>query len=79
MSDSMTSHQDVMTSRERVRRTLTFASPDRAPRDLWMLGTVPVWHGEELADVLGRYPTDLPAHRLPIESSRNRPRASRQK
>ncbi len=50
---------DTMTSRERVRRTLTFESPDRAPRDLWMLGTVPVWRGEELAGVLGRYPTDF--------------------
>lgn len=50
---------ETMTSRERVRRTLTFESPDRAPRDLWMLGTVPVWFGDELADVLGRYPTDF--------------------
>ncbi len=50
---------DTMTSRERVRRTLTFESPDRAPRDLWMLGTVPVLYGDELADVLSRYPTDF--------------------
>ena len=50
---------EPMTPRERVRRTLNFESPDRAPRDLWMLGTVPVWYGDELAGVLGRYPTDF--------------------
>lgn len=67
---------DTMTSRERVRRTLTFESPDRAPRDLWMLGTVPVWRGEELAGVLGRYPTDFAHTPSPIESNRNHPPAS---
>ena len=70
---------DSMTSRERVRRTLTFESPDRAHRDLWMLGTVPVWYGKELADVLGRYPTDFARARSPIASNRNRPRANRPK
>jgi len=49
----------LMTPRERVRRTLTFEFPDRAPRDLWMLGTVPIWFGEELAGVLDRYPSDF--------------------
>ena len=35
---------ESMTSRERVRRALTFQRPDRAPRDLWMLGTIPIKH-----------------------------------
>ena len=66
----------LMTSRERVRRTLRFEGPDRAPRDLWMLGTVPIWYGEELADVLGRYPTDFA--RAPL-TYRKQPEAARAK
>ena len=48
-----------MTSRERVRRTLTFRSPDRIPRDLWMLGTVPRRHKAELQAILERFPGDF--------------------
>lgn len=48
-----------MTSRERVLRALTFTCPDRAPRDLWMLGTVPVRYGRELAVMQNRFPNDF--------------------
>ena len=51
--------QETMTPRERVRRALTFQSPDRAPRDLWMLSTIPVWHREELEAVVAKYPMDF--------------------
>ena len=49
----------MMTSRERVRRALGFQSPDRAPRDLWALGTVPRWHKVDLEAVLMRFPGDI--------------------
>ena len=49
----------AMTPRERVRRALTMQSPDRAPRDLWMLGSIPAWHREELDELLARYPMDF--------------------
>jgi len=49
----------TMTSRERVRRTLTFQCPDRVPRDLWTLGTIPKWHKAELDAVLARFPGDF--------------------
>ena len=51
--------QETMTPRERVRRTLTFQSPDRAPRDLWMLSTIPIWHKKELEAVVAQYPMDF--------------------
>lgn len=49
----------VMTSRERVRRTLTFGCPDRTPRDLWMLGTVVTRHKAELEALRARFPNDF--------------------
>ena len=49
----------AMTPRERVRRALTMQYPDRAPRDLWMLGSIPAWHREELDELLARYPMDF--------------------
>jgi hypothetical protein len=48
-----------MTSRERVRRALTFQHPDRAPRDLWTLGTIPKHRKPELDAVLERFPGDF--------------------
>lgn len=48
-----------MHSRERVYKTLRFAGPDRAPRDLWWLGTVPQRHKADLEAVLARYPRDF--------------------
>lgn len=62
---------ESMTPRERVHRALTFRHPDRAPRDLWMLGSVPVQHKDELADVLARYPMDFA--RAPV-TYRKRPK-----
>jgi len=49
----------AMTSRERVRRALTFQSPDRAPRDLWVLGTIQKWHKADLDALLERFPGDF--------------------
>jgi len=54
----------AMTSRERVRRALTFRCPDRVPRDLWTLGTIPKWHKAELDAVLARFPGDF--ERAPV-------------
>jgi uroporphyrinogen decarboxylase len=51
----------MMTSRERMRTALRFEGPDRAPRDLWALGTVPRWHKKELEVVLRRFPGDITA------------------
>jgi len=55
------SKTQTMTSRERVRKTLTFEGPDRAPRDLWMLGTIPKWRKEDLDKVQERFPGDFEA------------------
>lgn len=49
----------MMTSRERVRRTLTFQNPDRAPRDLWWLPGVEMFRKAELACLLDRFPSDF--------------------
>ena len=49
----------MMTSRERVRRALTFQNPDRAPRELWRLPGVEMFRRAELDAVLGRYPEDF--------------------
>jgi uroporphyrinogen decarboxylase len=59
----------TMTSRERVRRALTFQGPDRAPRDLWTLGTIPKWHRAELDAVLERFPGDFA--RAPVSYGRD--------
>lgn len=48
-----------MTSKERVRRTLTFEAPDRIPRDLWPLPSAFLEHGEKLVELLKRYPKDI--------------------
>ncbi len=48
-----------MDSRERVRRALHFASPDRAPRDLWTLPGIGLFHQNELDAMLARYPSDF--------------------
>ena len=50
---------DAMTGRERVRRSLTFQNPDRAPRDLWMLGTIPILHRADLDALVEKYPMDF--------------------
>lgn len=58
----------TMTSRERVCRALTFQGPDRAPRDLWTLGTIARWHKAELEALLERFPNDFA--RAPISYGR---------
>lgn len=47
------------TARERVRRALTFQSPDRAPRDLWALPAVGLTQRAEYDELLRRYPMDI--------------------
>jgi uroporphyrinogen decarboxylase len=49
----------TMTSRERVRRTLTFGCPDRAPRDLWALPGILRERRAEMDAVLAAYPNDM--------------------
>jgi uroporphyrinogen decarboxylase len=49
----------MMSSRERVRKALTFQGPDRAPRDLWALGTILRRYKAELETVLARFPGDI--------------------
>ena len=50
---------NTMTSRERVRRAIEFANPDRVP--LWprFEGTAWIRHGRALLDLVARYPVDL--------------------
>ncbi len=49
-----------MTSRERVRRCLEFAQPDRVPRDLWLLPIATIEHGPAAIEALhGRWPSDF--------------------
>ena len=48
-----------MTSRERVRRTLTFGTPDRVPRQVATLPGVSMFRGEELEAFNRRWPPDL--------------------
>jgi hypothetical protein len=40
-------------------RTLRFENPDRAPRDLWTLPGIPMFHQDKLDAMLARYPTDF--------------------
>jgi hypothetical protein len=48
-----------MTSRELVKRTLTFRSPERVPRQLWVLPWAERAWPRELADIRRRYPDDI--------------------
>ncbi len=48
-----------MNSRERVRRALTFAHPDRPPRDLWHLPGISMFRRAELDAMLQRFPSDF--------------------
>jgi uroporphyrinogen decarboxylase len=50
-----------MIPRDRVIRTLTFARPDRAPRDLWSLPGVGMHRAAELERLRGLYPPDFGA------------------
>ena len=48
-----------MTSRERVRRTLTFSGPDRVPFDLWALPYISLFRKKELESLQAKYPSDI--------------------
>jgi uroporphyrinogen decarboxylase len=47
-----------MTSRELVKKALTFASPPRAPRQMWVLPWAEIHHPEEVARIRKLYPDD---------------------
>lgn len=53
-----------MTPRERVVRALTFAGPDRPPRDLWTLPGIERSRAAELARMRDRFPCDIGGPRL---------------
>jgi uroporphyrinogen decarboxylase len=48
-----------MTGRERVKAAVTFARPDRVPRDLWALPYVSLFRKHDLEAVLSRFPADI--------------------
>ena len=48
-----------MTSRERVKRTLTFGYPDRVSRDLWILPIARNKYEKETKAILERFPPDI--------------------
>ena len=50
--------EEPVTSRERVIRTLRHERVDRAPRELWALPGVYMFHGEELQEIQQRFPQD---------------------
>jgi uroporphyrinogen decarboxylase len=61
-----------MTSRERVRRTLEHGTPDRPPRDLWVLPGITMFRKKELGEVLRRFPTDFSGPRYtPVRGLRS--------
>lgn len=49
----------TMTSRERVRRCLTFTHPDRMPRELWVLPWAGERYAREIAELSQRFPGDF--------------------
>ena len=49
----------MMTSRDRVIRTLNQEAVDVTPRDLWKLPGIELDRGDELAEIQLRYPSDL--------------------
>jgi uroporphyrinogen decarboxylase len=49
----------MMTSRERVIRTLCHQPVDRAPRDLWVVPAIEMLRGDEVAEMRYRYPPDI--------------------
>lgn len=56
-----------MTSRDRVVAALKFESPDRAPRDLWVLPYTSLFRADEVAELLERYPLDVDRIELSAE------------
>lgn len=48
-----------MNSKERVKRAVMFATPDRIPVDIWVLPAAMQRHGQELQRLLDAYPKDF--------------------
>jgi hypothetical protein len=66
----------MMTSRERVIKTLSHEPVDRAPRDLWTLAGIEKTRGDELAEMRLRFPPDIekPDYKSPRgQRSKGRP------
>jgi len=55
-----------MNSCERVARTLQFRKPDRVPRNLWILPSAFLRHGQALVELLRRYPIDINPRELTV-------------
>ncbi len=67
-----------MDSRERVIRTLRFAQPDHAPRDLWTLPGINMFRRAELEAMRQRFPPDMTGPQVrygPGERARGVPNA----
>ena len=59
----------TMTGRERVTRALTFAHPDRMPREMWVLPWASTHYPDEVAEIFRRYPGDFGAPYDPYNPS----------
>ncbi|MFH1737475.1 MAG: uroporphyrinogen decarboxylase family protein [bacterium] len=55
-----------MTSRERVKRTLKYQHPDRAPRDIWALPGISLFRNDEYKALCERFPSDFCAPEGPL-------------
>jgi len=51
--------REAMTSRERVRRCLTFQTPDRPPQQLWVLPIATQQYPDEYRQIVERWPSDF--------------------
>ncbi len=60
-----------MTPRDRVIRSLTFRSPDRASRHLWNLPGIELFRKGELARMRAAYPEDIIGAGVPYGSTRS--------
>ncbi len=52
-------YNNSMSGKERVKRTISFNNPDRAPRNLWALPGISMFRQNELDEVLAKYPGDF--------------------
>jgi hypothetical protein len=61
-----------VTSRERVIASLSFSTPDRAPRDLWILPYTSLFRADEVESFLERYPIDFERVELGPDDAKGR-------
>jgi uroporphyrinogen decarboxylase len=54
----------MLTSRDRVKKALTFSNPDRPPRDIWALPYVSLFRKDELDKLVRDFPMDIGASQL---------------